>query len=113
MTTKYRVTYCDYESGQQEASDGGVMMTLDEILQLMDRLLTSSGDFVSVTHQDGTMLQFLVEEDGGLCLLDMPSPKERGSYEQHVSLEVCKKTLTSMPDTFDPKLVDNLEFIPW
>ena len=112
MTTKYRVTFCDFETGRQEAGDGGVMMTLAEILAMMDELLTSTGDFVSVTHEDGTMLQFVVD-DHGTCLLDMPSPKERGSYEKHVSVAICKETLESMPDTFDPKQVSGLTFNRW
>ncbi len=110
--TDYLVSYCDYETGKQVAADGTVSMSLGDILVLMDEILTSSGSFVGVTAADGSMLQFIVNDDGSMYF-DVPSPGERGSYVKHTTLKICKDVLRAVDGGVRRDAIDGLVFERW
>ncbi len=109
---EYLVSYCDYESGRQVAADGSVSMSLQEVLVLMDEILVSPGSFLGVTVQDGSMLQFIVNDDGSMCL-DVPSPSERGSYAKQTTLDACKSVLRGTGTSVQREAIEGLAFERW
>jgi hypothetical protein len=108
----YRVSYCDYERGKQVATDGGVEMSLAEILALMDEILAGAGSFINVADSEGALFQVFVHDDGSL-MLDLPSPRERGSYSKTTDLAECKRVLEAMGGRIVRDGVDGLMYERW
>lgn len=108
----FRVTYCDYETGRHVAADGPLPMSRGEILELMDQVLTSPGSFVSVMDADGTMLQFVLDEDGSV-MLDIPHPPKRGSYAKRTTVAACVKAIRELSDKVELDAFEGLEFERW
>jgi hypothetical protein len=107
----YRVFYYDDAKDVHVAADGALERETDEILELMDDVLHDPGSFVGVVAEDGSMLTFVVLDEG--IQLDVPQPKRRGSYFKMTSLEVCKQVLRDAADHFDHEKVEGLEFERW
>lgn len=110
--TRYRVTYCDYETGKHIAADGPLSLGKAEILSLMADVLTSSGSFVSVMDADGTMLQFVLDDDG-MVMLDIPFPPKRGSYAKLTTVAACVTAIEELADKIVLDAFDGLEFERW
>jgi hypothetical protein len=91
----YHVHYWSLESGEEVPADGAVEMDLEQLLELMDRVLTSPGCFVSAAGADGTMIQFVVDE-GDIVLLDVPAPQKRGSFGKRDTLAACKALMRTL-----------------
>ncbi len=108
----FRVTYCDFESGKHVAADGPLSLSKQEILALMDEVLTSAGSFVSVMDADGTMLQFVLDEDGSV-MLDIPHPSKRGSYAMKASLSFCEQAIRDLDEKVTIDAFEGLEFERW
>ena len=108
----YQVSYCDFETGRQVAADGTVRMDVGEIVDLMDEILTSAGCYVSVSDDDGNLIQFIVNDDDTICL-DFPAPRKRGSYAKTSSLDECKAILRGLGDRIDAGDIPDLEFERW
>lgn len=107
----YRVFHYDAARDVQVAADGAEERERGEILTLMEDVLVEPGSFVGVVAEDGTMLTFVVLDEG--IQLDVPQPKRRGSYLKMASLEVCKQVLRDAGDGFDHEKVEGLEFERW
>ena len=107
----FRVFHYDAARGVQVAADGAEERERAEILQLMDDVLVEPGSFVGVVAEDGSMLTFVVLDEG--IQLDVPQPKRRGSYLKMASLDVCKQVLSAAGDGFDHEQVEGLEFERW
>lgn len=107
----YRVFHYDAARDVQVAADGAQERERDEILALMDDVLVEPGSFVGVVADDGTMMTFVVLDEG--IQLDVPQPKRRGSYLKMASLEVCKQVLSEAGAGFDHEQVEGLEFERW
>jgi hypothetical protein len=108
----FRVTFCDYARDRESGGDGGVPMTVTEVLELMAEVLTSAGSFVSVMDREGTMIQFMVDEHGGM-MLDIPSPRERGSYAKVTDLEACLKVMRDLDTLVRKEAIEGLAFARW
>jgi hypothetical protein len=108
----YRVTYCAYESGEHLAADDPKLMRREEILALMRKVLTSPGSFVSVMDASGTMIQFVLDDDGSV-MLDIPHPNKRGSYAKRTTLTACVTAVEKLGDTIRLDEVDGLVFERW
>ena len=89
-------------------------MSLDrqEILSLMADVLTTAGSFVSVMDADGTMLQFVLDEDGSV-MLDIPHPPKRGSYAKRTTVAACVTAIEELSDKIALDAFDGLEFERW
>jgi hypothetical protein len=109
---EYRVYYCDFERDEMIAADGAISKSVADILTLMDGVLTSAGSFVGLRDSQGEMVQFMVDEDGSICL-DFPSPRERGSYLKSTTLEVCKTIVEEADGNLTRGDTAGLEFDPW
>ncbi len=110
--SNYRVTYCDYQTGVHIAADGPIAMSRQEILDLMAKVLTSSGSFVSVMDADDNMLQFVLDDDG-MVMLDLPHPKKRGSYVKVTSVAACVTAIENLGDKVTIDDFDGLVFERW
>jgi hypothetical protein len=108
----YRVHYCNFETGEEIAGNGAVEMDLEQLIELMDRVLISHGCFVSAASSDGTMIQFVVDEDG-MVMLDVPAPSKRGSYGKRDTMAACKATLRATGTQVRHEDIDGLTFVPW
>ena len=111
--TKYRVSYSDDHSGVQIATDGAVEMELAKILELMDKILGTHGSFINVADDAGNLITFFADEEPGALLLDMPSPREKGSYAKRATLAECKTVLTGLAGKIDRGSVEGLVFERW
>lgn len=112
MTT-YRVSYSDELRDKQIATDGAVEMELAAILALMDEVLGSFGSYLNIADEAGNLITFFVEEDTASLLLDMPSPREKGSYARRATLAECKAVLSGLGGTIDRSTVPGLVFERW
>ena len=110
--TRYRVSFCDFSSDTHPAPDEYRMLDRDEILILMRKVLTSAGSFVSVMDEEGTMLQFMIDDDGS-AMIDIPYPKRRGSYEKRGTLDDCVEAVRRLGDTVSIENIEGLEFARW
>jgi hypothetical protein len=110
--SEYHVSFYDFETGREVAADGPVTMGLDEILALMDEVLTSAGSFVSVKGEGEGMLQFIAEDDRMLSL-ELPAPPKRGSYAKRVTLEQGKALLRGLGGKVQREDFDGLVFARW
>ncbi|HHH27222.1 MAG TPA: hypothetical protein ENK57_02575 [Polyangiaceae bacterium] len=107
----YRVFHYDAARDVQVAADGAEERECEEILALMDDVLVEPGSFVGVVAEDGSMLTFVVLDEG--IQLDIPQPRRRGSYFKMASLAVCKNVFEAAESGFDHEKVDGLEFERW
>ncbi len=94
------------------AADGAIAKSVADILTLMDAVLTSPGSFVGLRDSKDVMVQFMVDEDGAICL-DFPSPAERGSYLKSTTLEVCKAIVREANGSLTRGDTPDLAFDPW
>lgn len=107
----YRVFHYDAARDLEVAADGAQERERDEILALMDDVLVEPGSFLGVVADDGSMLTFVVLDEG--IQLDVPQPKRRGSYFKMTSIDVCKQVLREAGVGFDHEKVSGLEFERW
>jgi hypothetical protein len=110
---KYRVSYSDAEHGSEIAVDGAVDMDLSAILELMDRVLGSVGSYINVADGDGGLFTLLVDAEDGNLLLDLPAPREHGSYAKRATLAECRRALTMMDGRIDRAHIEGLVFERW
>ena len=108
---RYRVFHYDDDRDHQVAADGAVERSLEEILALMGEVLRSPGSFVGVMAEDGSLMTFVVVEEG--IQLDVPQPKRRGSYFKVTDLAECTRVLQQAAGQFDHAEVEGLTWERW
>lgn len=110
--TRFRVAFCDYSAEENPAADEHRLLDRDGILALMEEVLKSAGSFVSVMDDEGTMLQFVLDEDGSV-MMDIPHPKKRGSYAKRATIADCVSVVEALDERVRIDAITGLEFERW
>ena len=108
---KFTVFYQSYSLDEGVEPEAAVRMSVEEILEALPRLLQGNGDFFGVVDQEGVTLQFM----RGNCdrvWMEIPVPKEQGSYGKHSTLQSVLETVADLPPSFDSLRV-GLTFQSW
>lgn len=74
--------------------------------------LREDGDFFGLVDSCDTTLQVAYEEEGSYWI-EIPFPKERGSYGQSVSLDQLCQIMSNLPETFTREAFPDFEFVAW
>lgn len=108
---KYRVFYCQYETGKSVTSDDGLVLDLAVVCdQLLPEL--SPGDFLGVVDAGGTTVQTAVEKDH--WWVEIPAPDEGGSYGKKLpGREAAVAFFRHLPEIFRVADFPELAFQSW
>jgi len=108
----YRVFYCCDSTREDVGSDDGISMDRDTLISKASQVLRKSGDFVGAVDDQGTTLQFRLEEDGRVWM-EVPREDEGGSYGKHIPLDEVERVLLALPDRIDHQAFTDMEFVSW
>lgn len=108
----YRMYYCDFERDTEIIADGAEPTEVDEILAMMEQVLTGCGNFLGIMDEHGGMLQFLVDDEGRIGV-EIPDPPRRGHYGKQATLAECKELLRRAEGRFHWDDVPGLTFEKW
>jgi len=107
----YSVFYQSYSLDEGVDPSAAVRMSVEEILEAMPRLLLENGDFFGIVEQSGVRLQFM-RGNCGRVWMEIPVPKEQGSYGKHSTIERVLETVANLPPSLD-SLREGLTFQSW
>lgn len=74
----YQVFYCRYEP-EEFYEENDLFMTAEESAKKAEGILLEEEDFWGMTNDQGQTMQFMVEEDGKLCI-DIPVEENEVVY---------------------------------
>jgi len=108
----FKFFYTDYANNKDVRSDEAVSETLDNIIGHMQQMLQEPDNFIGLIDENNLMLQFMVEDDGSICV-DVPMHEQKGSLTKNAtlteSIDIVRELNQEIP--FDE--IDGLEFKPW
>lgn len=110
MTFKY--FYTDYSKDKHIRSDEAVSETLENIIDCMEGLLHEEDNFIGIIDDNDVMLQFMVEEDGSICI-DLPIHDRKGSYTKNADLNECVEIVNAIEKDIVQEQICGLEFKSW
>ena len=107
-----KVFFVDYCEDKVLESKDARVATKDEILHSMDCVLHMPRNFIGVIGENGTTLQFVVNDDKTIDI-DVPVPADRGSYVKTTDLQECLEIVRNLGDTVNAEGIDGLDFKSW
>ncbi|MCB9616915.1 MAG: hypothetical protein H6722_31150 [Sandaracinus sp.] len=105
-----RVFYCFYGTGETVTEPRPTDAA--DLVGYVDRL-THDRDFVGVVDDGGTTLQVMYEADDDRYWVEIPVPKEGGSYGRHLDHTALRALFMQLPERFEPGAFDGLRFEAW
>lgn len=81
----------------------------NKVVELAHNVLKESDDFIGITDSHDTTVQFYFYDDANI-MVDMPSPKEDGSYSKFITLDDIESIILSLPDIFTKDCIPDLKF---
>lgn len=108
----FKFFYTDYANDKDVRSDEAVSETLDNIIGHMQAMLKEPDNFIGLIDENNVMLQFMVEDDGSICV-DVPMHEQKGSLTKSASLAESIAIVRSLNQEILFDEIDGLEFKPW
>jgi len=108
----YRIFYCCYSTEDRLDSDKAVRMDRGSIIETAMQVLRNHRDFVGVTDDDETTLQFMVEEDGSVWM-EIPRPLEGGAYGKLIAITDVERILLGLGARIDRQAFPGMQFEKW
>jgi hypothetical protein len=108
----YRMFYNCHSSGDRVDSADAIIAEKDTVIDVAPQILRKSDDFFGVIDSEGRTLQFM-REVGDLVWMEIPTPKENGSYGCHIAISDLEMVLISLPATFQSVAFPKMDFSPW
>jgi hypothetical protein len=109
----FRVFYCFYaENDVVLAADAAPMDVADIYSELLGRL-SSDGDFLGMTDEEGHTLQMMYDPDKDRYCVEIPSPERHGSYACNMDFDQVVELMKALPTQFVPAAIPGLEFETW
>ena len=109
---KFKLFFTDYAQNKHVRSDYADPATLNEVISCMTLRLREPDNFVGIIDSDNVILQFMVEDDGTICI-DAPIDERKGSYSKHATLDECITLVKSLSDKINPDQIEGLSFKLW
>lgn len=100
--------FFSYDRGELSTANDTIQIPASNVRRLAWRLFTE-GDFFGVVGDEGTTLQAMLEKNGRVWL-EVPVPKERGSYGKYVRREELDALVNALPTRLEPTIVEGLRF---
>lgn len=112
---KYKLYFCDYfEDLEVSAADAYTNLANKEvIIEKMQDVLHSSGNFVGIIDDQDVSLQFVVSGDDEVITVDIPSVSDQGSFCKDVTLDEAIDIVRELEGDFDLSTIEGLELRPW
>lgn len=107
-----KLFFADYCEDKVLESKDAHAATQEDILHSMECVLHMPRNFIGVTDEDGSTIQFMVNDDQTICV-DVPSPAERGSYAKQTDLQECLGIVRRLGQRINVNALAGLEFKPW
>jgi len=107
----YRAFYCCNSTNEIVESTDAYEIELDWARNIVFDILRDDGDFFGLTDDAGVTIQFMREQDR--VWMEIPSPKDRGSFGRHIDILEVGSAITSLPANLSPREMDGFEFQPW
>ena len=108
----YKFYYTDYSTDKHIRSDEAVSESLDNIIGQMNSLLQEPDNFIGIIDENNVMLQFMVEDDGSICV-DIPMHDQKGSLTKSANLNECISLVDSLQENILIEQIEGLEFKHW
>lgn len=112
VTVSWKVFFADYCEDKILESKDARAAAMEEILHSMDCVLHTPGNFIGVIDGGGVTLQFMVNDDGTIQI-DIPAPRQRGSYVKTGKLAECLDLLRNIGSNINVENIAGLAFQPW
>ncbi len=107
----YQLFFTDY-FGDEIAAEHAKPASKAEILDIMQRILTESDNFLGIVDQTDTTLQFMVNQDLSIYV-DIPVMAKKGSYSKNVALIEALDIVEQLQALINMEQITDLEFSPW
>jgi hypothetical protein len=111
---KFKFFYTDYCEGKTIPAENADQwyVTKEEILHSMDCVLHMPDNFLGIVDKYENTLQFAVNKDRSIHI-EIPSPKELGSYGKEISLEEALNTVRNLGEIITCETIGGLKFQKW
>lgn len=109
---KFKLFYTDYSKDKYLRSDYAIAATLEEIIDCMNSVLHEPDNFVGIIDSNNVMLQFMVEDNGTICI-DAPLHDRKGSYTKSADLNECIELVNALQENIVLDQINGLEFKTW
>ena len=108
----FKLFYTDYSEDKHLRSDEAESVTLEKIVDCMNNLLHEPDNFVGIIDCNDVMLQFMVEDDGSICI-DAPLHERKGSFTKSADLSECIEIVGALQKNIVLEQINGLEFKSW
>lgn len=108
----FKLFYTDYSKDKHLRSDEAKPATIDNIVDCMNSLLLEADNFVGIIDSNDVMLQFMVEDDGTICI-DIPIHERKGSFTKISDLSESIKIVSALQKDIILEQINGLEFKSW
>ena len=78
-----------------------------------DTIGDEPGSFFGAISQDDVSLQFYLEDHNERIRMEVPVPKEQGSYAKYVNFDEALEIIKSLRENFSLKDFPDLEYESW
>ena len=107
----FRTHYCLYQ--HDDCRDEPIEIDRDAVDTIAAQLLGQSKNFMGFTDSHGTVLQFYVDGPGKIWV-EIPAPKERGSYGTHIGREQFLEIIEQLAEPYAEYQTElGLKFEKW
>lgn len=108
-----KVFYCIYQNDDDVPSNKPVRLEKARVLEIAREVAAGEKNFLGFVDAAGTTLQFFVDEIGKIWM-EIPNPKERGSYGIHIDEARLLQLLETLHEPFEAyKASEQMQFTPW
>ena len=107
-----KLFYTDYSKDEHVRSDEAKDSTLEEIVECMNKLLHEPDNFIGLIDAEDTMLQFMVEDDGSICV-DSPVDDKNGSFTKNATLKESVEIVQAIQTAINLDAIKGLQFKKW
>lgn len=108
----FKFFYTDYATDKHVRSDEAISETLDTVIGHMQRMLKEPDNFIGLIDENNVMLQFMVEEDGSICV-DVPMHDRKGSLTKNTNLYESIEIVNGLKEAILFEEFEGLVFKPW
>ena len=108
----FKLFYTDYSEDKHVRSGEAESASLENIIASMNRLLHEPDNFIGIIDDNNVMLQFMVEDDGTICI-DLPIHDRNGSFTKNSDLSESIKVVNALQKSIVLEDIKGLEFKSW
>jgi hypothetical protein len=106
----YKAFYSLYENDLHVSSQRPRAVEPDVLFYEVFAQMGHDGDFLGIVDDSGAVLQIAYEKSSDMYWVEIPTPKEKGSFGYWLTFDRTSDVLRGLPSAFVPNAFPNMKF---